>query len=1077
VSKIIQITGEKMPIRETGLLVHRVILVLRMIVLFPVFVYGQGAYPEFEHFSIEHGLSQSTVTCILQDSKGFIWIGTKDGLNKYDGYNFKVFRNNPDDSLSLSDNTVTAIIEDEFGDIWIGTKSGYLNKLDIITEKFTSFKIKTDPLFVDTENQLKEIPPCYSYFNNNTITTLCCDNEGNLLVGSWGKGLFKFDVTNNEFMEHLYNSDEESSLSSDYILSVIRDEGGVIWIGSFGGGLDKLIFKINPKSKSQIPVFKNYSCNGKLKSCISNDKVTSLYPDKLEKNVLWIGTFGGGINKLKYKKDNDSVNISLLDDNPGESKKITRISSDQNGSLWAGTFGDGLIKYDLSKKQTTIFKNDASNQNSINDNDIISLAVDRTGLIWSGTLSGYGINKLNPNKIKFPCYRSNPILKNSLSDNIVLSFAEDKEDNIWIGTYKGGLNKFDRKNKNFTNYKFDPKEKGSISSNYITSICTDSNDDLWIGTYDNGLNLLNKRTGRFIRFCYDKKNTSSISDNRITSVIKDKSGVIWIGTFGGGLNKTVKNEQGEISFIHFKNDQFYNSTIADNRIDKILEDKEGIIWVTTYNGCLCKYDRQNEEFTNYKILSEFASSNKQIRITAIYESDSDNLWIGTIGKGLISFDKKNNRFSFLNKIPNLGSKNVYGILGDAEGNLWISSDNGLFKYSPGNNSAVNFDVNDGLQSMQFNNGAAYKARNGEMFFGGVNGFNCFFPEKMIGSSVTPQVFITSVRTFNRELQIDENPVELSHYDNSVTFEFSVLDYTNPLQNQYAFKLVGYDENWIFSTGKQHSVDYSNLPPGEYLFKLKGSNSAGLWSKNEIQLGIIISQPYWQTWWFYLIIIFVVIGLIVYFFALRIQKYLAVERIKAKLSADLHDNIGSSLTEISLLSEVVASEVSKDAKGIKEKLKLMNERAGDLIGNMSDIVWLVNPKPETFYDLVLRLKDIYSPICEPLGIVFRIKNPEVLENLKITMEQRQNIYLIFKEAINNSLKYSGSKNICLTIETDVKNIELTLVDDGKGFDINTSFSGNGLKNMRLRAKALKGELEIRSISGQGTKIVLNMKVKK
>jgi ligand-binding sensor domain-containing protein len=1040
------------------------------------FVSGQIAYPDFEHISIEHGLSQSTITCIMQDKKGFIWIGTRDGLNKYDGYNFKVFRNDPNDNTSISDNSVISIAEDEYSDIWIGTGSGFINRFDSKTNKFSSYRLIKDPIFPEITIQMKEIPPCYSFFDNNSITSLCPDKDGNLWAGTWGKGLFKFDIRKRKFTGHLFSMDDDNSLSSDYILSIKQDDKGFFWIGTYGGGLDKMIMKGNSKSKSSSFTFVTYSFNNHYQNCISNNRVTSICFDKDEKNTLWIGTFGGGINKLKFYDNPDSIYFSLPDDKLINSDKITQICADEAGLLWVGTFGSGLIKFDMKKKESVIFKNNPYDDNSINDNDVIALALDRTGLIWSGTLSGYGINKLNQEKIKFTHYKVNPSVKNSLSDNVILTFAEDKNENVWIGTYKGGLNKFDRKKKAFSNYMNIPEDKYSLNSNYVTSVCADNNSNLWIGTFNNGLNFLNNKTNKFTHFLFEKNNKNSISDNRITSIIIDKSGIIWIGTFGGGLNKGVKNINGIISFTNYKRNELYPGTLPDNRIERVFEDSDGILWIATYNGYLCRFEKQAEEFINYKIIQNESNKISETRILSICEDGSGNLWLGTYGIGLISFDKKNNGFTVHNNIPNINSKIMYGILEDDENNLWISSDKGLIKYDMKTNSVTNFDLNDGLQSMQFNSGAAFKTSNGEMFFGGINGFNCFFPKNITTNSYVPKVIITSARTSAGELLPPGNSIQLSHYDNSIIFEFSALDFTNPAQNQFAYRLAGFDSTWHYLTSGQHSAAYVNLPSGKYLFQLKGSNNSGTWNKNEVQLSVIISQPFWKTWWFIFIIVFSIGGLIVYSIVNRIYRYLAIEKLKSKLSADLHDTVGSGLTEISLLAEIAAREIGEDKKVIKEKLKLMGEKAGILINDMSDIIWMVNPRHDTLFDLILRLKDINSPICESLGIAFKIQNLELLQNLKISMEQRQNIYLIFREAINNCLKHSESKNIILDAEIDNRNIELTLTDDGKGFNKNNPFSGNGLKNMKLRAGTIKGELEISSAIGHGTKIILSAKIK-
>jgi hypothetical protein len=362
-----------------------------------------------------------------------------------------------------------------------------------------------------------------------------------------------------------------------------------------------------------------------------------------------------------------------------------------------------------------------------------------------------------------------------------------------------------------------------------------------------------------------------------------------------------------------------------------------------------------------------------------------------------------------------------------------------------------------------------------MFFGGINGFNSFYPDSIKSTGYIPQIGITSFKVMNKEVPLEGGVIFLGYSENSISIEFSSFDYTDPQKNQYAFTLAGYDNKWLYATGGNRTALYNNLSPGEYTFMLKGSGYDGSWNNAPIVLHIIIDSPLYRKWWFIIIVILIASGVISYIIWTRINQYISVQKLKEKLSADLHDSVGSGLTEISLLSAIARDYPETDAALQKDKLITIGERAGELVDNMSDIVWLVNPKNKSLKDLILRLKDNYSSLCSSLGISFKLMNIEQLDDADIIMEKRQNIYLIFKEGINNSIKYSRCRNIFLSVVSDNRNFEITLSDDGSGFDTNNKYPGNGLNNMKKRALESGMQFELESYCGHGTVICLKGKL--
>ncbi|MGE5810724.1 MAG: two-component regulator propeller domain-containing protein, partial [Ignavibacteria bacterium] len=787
------------------MIIYKILFISAGIISFPFIIYPQYSSPEFEHISIDQGLYQSTVNCILQDRKGLLWFGTNDGLSWYDGYSFKTYKNISSDPRSISENNITAAAEDNEGNIWIGTLSGFINIYDPLQNFFVKYKLEFFPLFSPPKNFNENIPPCYASFSHNTITAIYCDKNEFIWIGTFGSGLFRFDPYENSLVQYYY-SEEANTISSDYILSIAEDNKGTIWVATFTGGLNKIVNRIDPQTREEKELrFSAYLPDKNSKNSISDAKVTSL---EFFGGKLWIGTFGGGLNILNLNKNgNDSDFICIKLDsgqNSRGSNLITKIDTDKNGNLWIGTFGGGLNKFNIKSNTLSNFLNNPFDQNSIDNNEIISLLSDKTGLIWVGTFSGYGINKLNPNGKKFGHYKSDPAGKNSLSDNLITAFTEDSDGNIWIGTYRGGMNKFNRKEKSFTPYKYIDGNNGI--SNYITCLLADENDRIWIGTYDSGLYIFDQEKNKFSYYTFNVKNKFSISSSRISSLIQDKFGTIWIGTLNKGINK-VSKEKDWLKFTAYRNSTLYPGTIPSDNVLKLFTDKNNIFWAVTGGRFLSEFNYDTGEFSTYQI----DSPDSGLEILSLSEDDSGNLWLGTGGKGLLKFNKKSKKYSNEENPYILKDKSVFGILPDDNNNLWISTNFGLVKYNLTDHTTESYNVNDGLQGLKYS-GACIQAQNGEMFFGGTNGFNCFFPDSIQNQKGIPEIIITSLHVSNKEIPLSRNYISLLPSENSFSIYFTSTDYTDPLKNEYLFMLDGYDNEWKFASGNIHSAEYKDLPP-------------------------------------------------------------------------------------------------------------------------------------------------------------------------------------------------------------------------------------------------------------------------
>jgi len=1023
----------------------------------------------FSRLTMEDGLSKSTVKSIIQDHKGYMWFATASGINRYDGYNFVVYNNDPLDSSSISENGITSVFEDKNGNIWIGTNNGVLNEYLRDKDSFKRIRFKNTGNIIAGQNiEVYEYPIIFSRNLISGITAICEDNNGNLWIGTWGEGLIIYNPLSGKYTRFLNKIGFRNSLPSNRLMDIKRDKFGNMWLATFGGGITKVSlknFNLETYNSDNI-LFTNYNSFTPQEITISDDRAVTLYFDS--DNNLYVGTFGGGLNyiqfnssglNIKYIKNDKSNANSLSND------KVMAIAEDKTGNLWIGTFGGGLTKIELDKENYTRFFHDPHNINSIADNDVISILIDPTGIIWLGTHLGKGISRLEGKMIKFKSYDLTS--KPALNDNVVWAIHEDENKNIWIGTYKGGINLINRKT-GITKYFKSFLGSNDNDENHIRAITEDKNGNIWIGTYSKGLHKYDTHTGRFYSFRMNKAVKTSIGADQIQTLYVDKNNILWIGTFGGGLNKLDLNKE----TINFEKYQFFpelSNVISDNRVYSIYEDKSGIMWIGTFGGGLNKFDPVNKTFTNYKNIQEDISSLSDNRVTTIHEDKFGNLWVGTFGGGLNKFDKKKKTFLRYNTEKGFNCNVVYGILSDNNDNIWMSTDNGIVKMNLTNNMITYYDINDGVQSKEFSGGAYLKTKSGEMFFGGVNGLNYFFPDSVKDNPFIPPVVITEFSIHNKPVKGDFESIELDYGDNYFSFAFAALDFSNSKENKYAYLLEGFESEWTFTSAEKRTANYTNIPPGNYTFKVRGANNDGIWNNIGASVNIKVLTPFYKTWWFIGGTITLIAGLIVYLSTFRIRNTLAIEKLKSQIAADLHDSIGSGLTEISILSELAANDLQTSPDSVTGRLKTISNTSRELIDKMSDIVWMINPKRDSLNDLILRLKSSYSELLPQMGISFKTKNLESVDNVKLPMEYKQNLFLIFKEGINNSIKHSKSTNISLEANIIDSKLELILSDNGIGISDSYKSMGNGIINMKTRAGNIKGKLIIETMPANGTTI--------
>ena len=1057
-----------------------------LIILLSISSFPQSEEYIFKQFTDADGLSQSTIFAMIQDQQGYLWLGTIDGLNRYDGYEFRVYVNNPSDINSISDNFISALYEDSDGFIWVGTVNGYFNRFDRKTEAFK--KYSTNNFFSTSkkpDTNFYEYPLAFSRNQINTVTSITEDSDGFLWIGTWGNGIIKFDRKKENGTHIYYDENDQTSLSSNRILDIISDTNGEIWIATFGGGINKLL-QDKPtgknQSKSQTFNFLRYTYNKNVKYSLSDDKTISLFEDR-DRNI-WIGTFYGGLNKLdsinKKLSPADAKFINYNRMNSGLSNNtVMAIQQNLDGYLWFGTFGGGIDRFNPSNGSFINFTKISSQQDLYSDVEILSLFVDRSGILWAGSHLGEGVTKIQKFKLKFDIINRKTPGNLKLNDDVVWSLFKDSRGNLWVGTYRGGLNVLIFETKQRQIYKKSVDKDYGINDNHVRAITEDRFGNIWVGTYSGGLNRINLSTGKIDLYKNEPGNPNSLSANQVLDIYVESENTIWAATFGGGLNKLsfTDNSSGVPEFKSFRHNPADPYSISDDRVYSILKDKKQKFWVGTYGGGLNEFDEHTGKFSVVSLNPQNSQTGSNDKILSLAEASDNTLWIGTSGGGLIKYDITTNSVQNFSFAQGLTSSVVYAILEDSKSNIWLSTDDGIFLFNTVTKRFTQFGIEDGVQSLEFSGGAYFKDSDGMMYFGGINGFNYFHPDSITINQYSPTVVISSIKVMDTRVKGNPEEIVLSHDQNFISIEFTALDFSLPKRNRYSYILDGFQKSWINTGGSNRIVTYTNLPSGEFTFMVKGTNSDGIWNENATTLRIIITPPFWQTWWFSTLVVVIIVFVIYYLGTIRVKSQLEIEKLKLKIASDLHDNIGAGLTEISILSEVAERSDGHSSSIVKKDLQKISETARQLVDSMSDIVWVVNPQRDSLHDLIVKLKDSYNEFFSTIGISFQVNNVEKSDDIKLPMEYKQNLLLMFKEAINNSIKHSGCKKIIL--EAFYKNdiIKIVLSDDGNGFDKNEIKFGNGIRNMENRAKRIRGNLSWNSEQGRGTTVTFSGKLGK
>jgi signal transduction histidine kinase/ligand-binding sensor domain-containing protein/DNA-binding response OmpR family regulator len=1065
----------------------------------PLRALSQAPRLKFKHITIEQGLSNSTIETIFQDKKGFIWFGTRDGLNRYDGYQIMVYRFDAKDHNSISDNYIRYIYEDREHALWIGTNNG-LNRFDAEKNIFTRYKH-------DPKNPAS--------LSNNVVDCIYEDDANNLWISTYGGGINLLRKDAAGFVHYRHNAGKVNSLGDDRVNYLYEDSQDNFWVATETG-----LNLFNREAES----FKKYP----YPSDSSNTDASNLVRIIKEYPVgnLWLGTEGDGLILFNYK-EKTFKQYRHREKDPGSlaSNLVRSLLADKNGNIWIGTVNGGLNLFHEPTASFFHFQNEPDNAFSLSQRTVSALFQDNQGNMWVGTHRG-GVNLYMPSTEKFTLYRQE-ISANSLSYNDVKAFCEDSKGNIWVGTDGGGLNLFDRKKNSFTHFKYDPYNARSIGSNEVLDIMEDSEHNLWVATWGGGLGLFNRSNGSFTRFLNEPFDKNSVSSNYIQKIFEDSRRNLWIATYYGGLNLLNRKTK---QFTRIMDDPNKATRLLGNNIVSINEDKSGNIWIGTDDGGLNCIDAITKKFSHY-----FQAEEKTPDLRVIFVDSKGRLWIGQTG--LYLFDPVKKTFKLYTDKANLSNDFIKGMAEDDHGNFWISTSNGLTQFNPDNLSFKKYNTADGLQGLEFEANSYLKTRDGQMFFGGVNGFNAFYPDNIRMNTFVPPVYITDFQVFNKRIIPGEKNsplqteisytkhIKLSYRQSTFSLGFAALNYTASENNQYAYKLENWDNNWNYS-GNDRKATYTNLSPGKYIFSVKASNNDNVWNEQGPSVIIEIFPPFWATWWFRTLIVLLVLAGAIAFY--RFKRNLELRRLEESKREEMHQeqlqfftNISHEFrTPLSLILGPLEKLQREDGEStFSHYYKVMYRNANRLMNLINELMDFrksesgalkLNVMPGNMELFVDEISEEFSELAIQKKIQF---TTQVLPGIHDIWFDRQVLEKIVINLLSNSFKYTGeggtiSVNISgslqdfepsfdneLILKNDYrgkKYLYLRVADNGIGiskesighlferyYKIAEAHLGSGIGLAFVKSLTLlhKGDIYVYSGRNKGTEIIIGIPVAK
>ena len=983
----------------------------------------------FERLSIEDGLSQTVVNCVVQDAAGFLWLGTQFGLNRYDGYRFEVFRNDPEDPTSLPHDWIMDLAVDPSGDLWIGTEGGGLARWHRESDSFSSYR--HDP--GDPQS-----------LAGDRILTLTRDRAGNLWVGTLESGLSRLDPRAGTFERFRHDASDPASLADDWVSAVYQDTRGQLWVGT-QSGLDLF----DPARRA----FVHFRSDAQDPRTLSDDRVSAIVEDS--SGNLWVGT-KKGLNRLQ-PADSGRPRFGtfqrFLHKSGGRAEGaagglshdgVRSLFEDRDGRLWIGTDG-GLHLWQETTHRFASYRAAVGDPASLSNDQVVDIYQDSSGILWIGTLGG-GVNKWNPGRWSFDHYRND----DEGASNTVFAISEDRTGDLWIGTL-GGLERLDRTTGRRQRYVHAPPDERSLADDRVTALLHDRQGALWVGTLGGGLHRRpaddTALDDGFERHRHDPRRPQSLSADAVTTVFEDRRGRLWVGTYGGGLNL----HRGDGVFAAFRHDPADGNSLANDRVFAIAEDSAGMLWLATDGGGLNRLHLATGAFLRVEHDPAVPDSLASNDLLAVHVDGQGQLWVGTKSNGLDrfgGFDPATGQASFehFTIADGLPDQTVSGILSEPDGTLWLSTNNGLARLDPRVRSVKSYNARHGLQSKEFNQGAYFGSPSGELFFGGVDGLNAFFPDQIEANRQVPAVVLTSFSKIDRAADVvgpvfDLEEVVLDHRDYLVSFEVSALDFTAPEENRYRYRLEGLDADWV-DLGHRRRMTFTTLAPGTYTLRVQGANHDGVWNREGATLRLDVTPPPWRSGWAYTLYLLAAVSCAAAL-ARRHRREVETERAATRREREIaHLERAQSEERRRLLEELEAKNeelerfnytVSHDLKSplvtIKGFLGMLKQDAerGDVERLNHDVrrIGAAADRMSRLLDELLELSAVGRQVRPPEEVAFARLASEALENLAtqvaekrvelvvdpdlpVVVGDRVRLLQLVQNLLANAIKYMGAQ---------------------------------------------------------------------
>ncbi|UCF64439.1 MAG: hypothetical protein JSW33_01020 [bacterium] len=1030
---------------------------------------------------------------MYQDSFGFLWISSFEGLLRYDGYTLKKYSTIPFDSTSLSYDWVFSVVEDKIGNLWIATMGGGLNYFDRRTEVFTHFNSKTlegmsdyilkiivnddGSLWLGSAGQgliwfnrdrsgsvqyrcyqVSSQPVEQKLSSNNVVQDLLKDKDGLIWLATAMDGLIQFNPETREMITFKHDPENPRSISSNVISCICEDDTGNLWLGTghpefppgHGEGLNLF--------ERKTGTFKHFKHDPKDKNSLCSNTISSLLIDQT--GTLWIGSWDNYLNSIPVQELSSSEDPRFKHYTHLSQDMVISLYQDRLYNIWIGVFGLELYKIDYQKNQFDFYHRTDKYPASLTHSDVNALCVDHLGRIWFGTR---GLDCYDPRFGQYLHFPEIPDTRTGFGRDWIAGIEEDHEGNLWIATRNSGIFILNPETKAIRYLKHQEGETTGLLDNAVRHLLQRSNGDFWIATAQPIIQLYQKKTGNFFNFHLEPRNQTLLS---MLTLCEDRDGVLWIGTVSNGMYRLQVDHYKMVSVENYQYNPKDRNSLSNVQVQDILHPQV---------------------------------------------VDTNSLWLATM-IGLNRFDLKTKKFSHYFQTDGLASDIVMRILEDKSGNLWCATFGGLSKYDLRTGKINNYGKGDGMPFTDYSNLGRNSAKgpDGKLYFSGISGTLGFNPAAIKVNPHIPPIVLTDFKIFQESVKLDtaiqfKKCLTLPYHQNVFSIEFAALNFTNPEKNQYAYKLEGFHNDWI-DIGHERSVSFTNLDPGKYTFRVIGSNNHGVWNETGAGIQIMITPPWWRSTWAYAgysLLMVTFLFSTVRFELLRRQRKLKLqlqreqelrsleeaehralvaelqrktadaqreaekEQMRSRIASDLHDEIGGNLSSIALLGQVLLEKL-RPKPSLKNKLQEIPRIARLTAESMRDIVWFINPENDDMDRLLAKMRETANLMLDNLNFSFNTPQGGII--LETDLDFRRNLYLIYKECLQNVVKHSRAQHVEIEIQQLNHAIKFRITDDGVGFDISREYQGNGLGNLKRRAFEIGGKIEFLSEPSRGTTVL-------